>query len=127
MAPENNHPNSIEQRIHDLEQTISERQEQLKQRAHHLKDDLHDELAPEEIVRKYPLQAAAASLAAGFLAAKAIRAVTAHPAPAADQPTREPSQLRKALGDIGTDLLYSGKDLALSYLRYHLDRKIKPE
>ncbi len=117
---------TIESRIQDLQESIEQRRQHLKTRATRLKDDLQDELAPEEIIRKYPLQTAAASLLAGILTGKFIRAVVT---PSGRQPQKniqeKPSEFKAALGDIGVDILRSGKDLAFTYLRHHLDNRIK--
>ncbi|MBO8091944.1 MAG: hypothetical protein J7D60_01360 [Prosthecochloris sp.] len=125
MTGKTEHINSIEERLHELEESITRRQKELKERAVLLKEGLHDELSPEELVRKYPFQLTAASLLAGFITGKAIRAISGPPAPTAPARTTEPSEFRSALGNIGADILHSGKDLAFTYLRYYLDRKIK--
>ncbi len=120
----------IEARIHELEQSIHEREKQLKDRAGQFKKELQEELSPEELVKKYPLQTTGASLVFGFLAGKILRSVispSSHTnAQPASKPKSESSELKNAVASIGIDVLRSGKDLAFSYLKHYLDNRIKP-
>lgn len=120
---------SIEARIHELENSIHEREKQLKDRAGQFKKELQEELSPEELVRKYPLQTTGISLAFGFLAGKVLRSVISPSShknvQPASKPKSEPSELKSAVASIGIDVLRSGKDLAFNYLRHYLDNKMK--
>ncbi|MCW8798572.1 MAG: hypothetical protein OQK66_06355 [Prosthecochloris sp.] len=128
MAQDTEPFTNIEARIQHLQDSIAQHSQQLKSRASRLKDDLQDELAPEEIIRKYPLQSAAASLIAGVLTGKFIRAVVT-PSTRSHEKSIEnrPSEFKTALSDIGVDILRSGKDLAFTYFRHYLDNRINNE
>ncbi len=129
MEKKAEHLKSIDARIRELEQSIQEREAELKQRAGRFREELQAGLAPEEIVRKYPLQTAGGSLFAGFLAGKILRSILSpsprKAAPPPDAARNEPSGLRNALGTLGIDVLRSGKDLAFTYLKHYLDNRIK--
>lgn len=129
MEKKAEHLKSIDARIRELEQSIREREAELKQRAGRFREELQAGLTPEEIVRKYPLQAAGGSLLAGFLAGKIIRSILSpssqKTAPPPDTAQNKPSGLRSALGTLGIDVLHSGKDLAFTYLKHYLDNRMK--
>ncbi|ASQ91136.1 hypothetical protein CHL67_09595 [Prosthecochloris sp. GSB1] len=129
MEKKAEHFKSIDARIEELEKSIRDRETELKNRAGHLTEEIRSELAPGELVRKYPLQAAGAALLTGFLGGKIIRSIVTHsPERKADDGNRaapEPSGARQALGALGIDILHSGKNLAFSYLQHYLDQKIK--
>lgn len=81
MEKKAEHFKSIDARIEELEKSIRDREAELKNRAGRLTEDIRSELAPEELVRKYPLQTAGLSLLTGFLGGKIIRSIVS-PSPA---------------------------------------------
>ena len=120
---------NIEARIQELENSIHEREKQLRERAGLFKKELQEELAPAELVKKYPFQTTGLSLLFGFFAGKIIRSIVS-PSPRANvqpssPPQKEPSELKNAVASIGVDVLRSGKDLAFNYLKHYMDKKIK--
>jgi hypothetical protein len=132
MTTANEHLKSIQSRIDELEQTISERGEQIKTRALNLKEELQDELAPEELVRKHPFKATGAALLTGLLIGRAAKSIVA---PARGTVTvtenlpaarHEPSALMVALSAVGAEVLHAGKDLAITWLRNYIEEKKKP-
>jgi len=126
----NEHLDGIQARIEDLQNTIAEKEEQIRQRARHLKEDLQAEISPLEVIKKHPLEAAAAVLAVGFLFGRAIKpslkpsCITAADIPSG-LPVHHPSTVKSAMGTIGVDILRSAKDLGFTYLQRYLDRKIR--
>ncbi|NEX14332.1 MAG: hypothetical protein C1941_06525 [Prosthecochloris sp.] len=120
---------NIEARIDELENNIHEREAQLKNRAGEFKQELQNELSPEKVVKKYPLQSTGISLLFGILAGKVLRAVVTRPSEKNIQQAMhlksEPSELKSAIASIGIDALRSGKDLAFNYLKYYLDNTIQ--
>lgn len=130
MGTKTEHLNSIESRIRELEDNITRRQEQLLERAETFRRDLQDEFSPEEIIRRYPLQSTLASAAAGFIVARAVKAVAgprkAKPLQSGSSSEGQPrSELSSAMGSLAVEVLHSGKDLAFTYLKAYLDEKIK--
>lgn len=150
MTTANNPLKSIESRIDELEQTISERGEQIKTRANRLKDELRDELAPLEIIKKHPLEASGIAFVTGILAGRSFKALTGpkrrRPAteqrptvipqpPPATQPTRATTTTPQehhehgaspagiAIGAIGIELINVFKDLGISWLKNRFDQK----
>ncbi len=121
---------STEAKIEELETLIRDREEQLRKRTGHFKKELQQELSPEELIRRYPFQTTGGSLLFGFLTGKLIRALLSRqPRQHTETETsrqKESSELKSALGSIGIELLRSGKDIAISYLKHSLDKKIKP-
>ncbi|ANT64238.1 MULTISPECIES: hypothetical protein [Prosthecochloris] len=130
MGTKTEHLTTIESRIRDLEENISRRQEQLLERAETFRHDLQNEFSPEEIIRRYPLQSTAASAAAGFIIARAVKAVAGprktpqapETIPAGERPR---SELSSAMSSLAVEVLHSGKELAFSYLKAYLDQKIR--
>lgn len=120
---------NIEARIQELENSIHEREKQLRERAGRLKKELQEELAPAELVKKYPLQTTGLSLLFGFFTGKIIRSIISPSrrtdAQPASPPQKEPSELKNAVASIGVDVLRSGKDLAFNYLKHYMDKKMK--
>lgn len=130
MGTKTEHLNSIESRIRELENNITRRQQQLLERAETFRSDLQNEFSPEEIIRRYPLQSTLASATAGFIVARAVKAVAgpnkAKPTqPASSVESKPRSELSSAMGSLAVEVLHSGKDLAFSYLKAYLDEKIK--
>jgi hypothetical protein len=129
MTTGNEHLKSIQSRIEELEQTISEKTEQIKTRTQHLKEDIQTELTPVEMVRKHPLEVTGATFVAGFLLARFVGGLFgSKPKRVVEHTTyvdAKPSAVKTALGSIGIELLHSGKDLGLTYLRHYLDDKMK--
>ena len=131
MTTANEHLKSIQSRIDELEQTISERGEQIKSRAMHLKEEIEEELAPEELVRKHPFKTTGIALLSGLLIGRAAKSIIApSPKPVAipervTEVRREPSAVKAALATIGTEALHAGKDLAITWLRNYIEEKKK--
>lgn len=131
MTTANEHLKSIQSRIDELEQTITEKGEQIKSRAMHLKEELQDELAPEELVRRHPFKAAGAALLTGLIIGRAARSIVSpsRSAVAASGTVsaahHEPSALKVALGAVGAEVLHAGKDLAIAWLRNYIEEKKK--
>ncbi len=121
---------STEAKIQELENRIRDREEQLRKRTGRFKKELQQELSPEELVRRYPFRTTGLSLLIGFFTGKLIRkALSRQPQQRTEtdrSQRKEPSELKSALGSIGLELLRSGKDIAISYLKHSLDKKIKP-
>jgi ElaB/YqjD/DUF883 family membrane-anchored ribosome-binding protein len=133
MTTANEHIKSIQSRIDELEQTVSERGEQIKSRAMHLKEDLQEELAPDELIRKHPFKTTGSALLAGLLIGRAVKSIFRP----SDRPVivtenlpavhREPSSVKTALVTIGVEILHTGKDLAIAWLKnYIAEKKKKP-
>ncbi len=130
---------SIQSRIDELEQTISERGEQIKSRTRQLKEDLQEELSPVEIVRKHPVKSAALSFVTGIVAGRILRgiispkrskkvgkgAVGTAPGSEPEVVATEPSPLKEAMGSIGIELLHTGKDLAITWIKNQFDTRTK--
>ncbi|NTU68120.1 MAG: hypothetical protein HGB02_04480 [Chlorobiaceae bacterium] len=122
---------SIQSRIDELEQTISERGEQIRTRARHLKDEIQEELAPEELVRKHPFKTTGAALLAGLVIGSSTRSIFSPPRrvavteslPAVHQGR---TAIGAAIGAIGAEVLHAGKDLAISWIRNYIEEKKKP-
>ena len=139
MTKANDPLKSIQSRIDELEQTISERGEQIKSRTHQLKEDLQDELSPVELVKKHPVESAGISFVTGILAGRAIRGLISPRKPKATKKkvtTGEPatkkaaippelSPLKVALGSIGIELLNTGKDLAITWVKSRVESKTR--
>jgi hypothetical protein len=131
MTTANEHLKSIQSRIDELEQTISERGEQIKSRAVHLKDELREELAPEEVIRRHPFKSTGGAILAGLLIGRAVRSVVApahRSAPVSEyQPVahHEPSAMKVALATIGAEALHAGKDLAITWMKNYIEEKKK--
>ena len=125
MTTKNEPLSSIQARIEELQNTISEKEEQIKSRALHLSDSIKEELAPMEIVKKYPFQATGITFLTGLLFIRALRGRKT------TQSTEKPdcypaqSQRNSALYTIGLDVLRSAKDLGFGYLQKYIDKKLK--
>lgn len=128
---------SIQSRIDELEQTISERGEQIKARTQQLKEDLQDKLSPVEQIKKHPVKSAALSFVTGLVAGRIVRgligpkqpkptgmeAISAETGPKEPAASAKPSPLKEAMGSIGIELLHTGKDLAISWVKNQLDAR----
>ncbi len=125
MTTKNEPLNSIQARIEELQNTITEKEDQIKSRALHLSDSIKAELAPMEIVKKYPVQAAAVTFLTGLVLTLALR--DRKRTPSTEQSDCYPSQPQRnsALYTIGLDVLRSAKDLGFSYLQKYIDSKLK--
>jgi ElaB/YqjD/DUF883 family membrane-anchored ribosome-binding protein len=136
MTTANEHISSIQTRIDELEQTISERGEQIRNRAVHLKEDLQEELAPAELIRKHPFQTTGSALVAGLVLGRVLKsmfrsgrtAAAPEPAPVASSQERRPSAVKAALATVGAEALHAGEDLAVTWLKNYIsEKKKKPE
>lgn len=134
MTTANDQLKSIQSRVDELEQTISERGEQIKTRASQLKEELKEELAPLEIIRKHPLEASGISFVTGLLAGRIVKSAIGpkrHNTPVS-QPVVTPSRheqqaspLGVAVGAIGIELLHTARDLAVTWLNNRAEEKKK--
>jgi hypothetical protein len=136
MTTANEHISSIQTRIDELEQTISERGEQIRNRAVHLKEDLQEELAPAELIRKHPFKTTGSALVAGLIFGRALKslfrsgrpAAAPEPAPVASSQERRPSAVKAALATVGAEALHAGEDLAVTWLKNYIsEKKKKPQ
>lgn len=138
MTTANDPIRSIQSRIDELEQTITDRGEEIKARAKQLRDDLEDELSPREIIRKHPVESAGLSLVTGFIAGRIIRSIVTpqrsrvvearphiepQPVSSAAPKEKQSSPLRVALNAIGIELLHTGKDMAITWLKTRQEEK----
>lgn len=132
MTTGNDHLQSIQSRIDELEHTISKRGENIRTRTRQLKEDLKDELAPAELIRKHPIETAAATFVAGIALGRILKRMVTHPKTPATPPlihtvavesTAHPAVSRPVLGSIGFEMFHAGKDLAMTWLKHYLDEK----
>jgi ElaB/YqjD/DUF883 family membrane-anchored ribosome-binding protein len=115
----------IQARIEELQSTITEKEEQIKTRAMHLKDDLKAEFSPDEIVKKYPLQAVGMTFVTGMLIARTLKGLKSPSSTAKPEHVSSLSQNNSALYNIGIDILRSAKDMGFKYLQRYIDSKLK--
>ena len=125
MTTKNEPLHSIQARIEELQNTIVEKEKQIKSRALHLSDNLKAEIAPIEIVKKYPFQAAGITFVSALLLTRALRGSKKKSVPAEIEHSALPSQGHGALYTIGLDVLRSAKDLGFNYLQRYIDSKLK--
>ncbi len=125
MTTKNEPLRGIQARIEELQNTISEKEGEIKSRAQHLKDDLKAELAPVEMVKKYPLIAAGTTFLATLILTRALTGNRSYASQAKPECSPSPTQSRGALYSIGIDILRSAKDLGFNYLQRYIDSKIK--
>jgi hypothetical protein len=125
MTTKNDPLNSIQARIEELQNTIAEKEKQIKSRALDLSDNLKAELAPMEIVKKYPFQTAGITFVTGLLLTRALRGRKTTLSTETPDCYPAPSQRNSALSTLGLDVLRSAKDLGFSYLQKYIDRKLK--
>ena len=132
MTTGNDHLQSIQSRIDELEHTISVRGEHIRTRTRQLKDDLKDEFAPAELIRKHPLETAAATFVAGVTLGRILKRMVTHskvppsvqvPQTEAVESTTYHAASRSVLGSIGIEMLHAGTDLAMTWLKHYLDEK----
>jgi len=125
MTTKNEPLNGIQARIEELQNTIAEKEDQIRSRALHLSDSIKEELAPMQIVKKYPFQAAGITFVTGLVLTRALRG--SKRTPSTEQTDCYPLQPQRnsALYTIGLDVLRSAKDLGFSYLQKYIDSKIK--
>lgn len=129
MSSAQEHLKSIQSRIDELEHTIAERGEQIRHRTKQLKDDLQDELSPEELIRKHPVEAAGVSLVAGIILGRIARGIVSPGRTSAGQAVLPPpaghgqSALKAAIAAIGVEAVHAGKDLAVSWIKSYFDQK----
>ncbi|MCX6178249.1 MAG: hypothetical protein NT163_02570 [Chlorobiales bacterium] len=115
----------IQARIEELQSTITEKEEQIKTRAMNLKDDLKAEFSPDEIVKKYPLQAVGMTFVTGMLIARTLKGLKSPSSTAKPEHASSLSQNNSALYNIGIDILRSAKDMGFKYLQRYIDSKLK--
>ena len=125
MTTKNEPLSSIQARIEELHNTISEKEEQIKSRALHLSDNLKAELAPMEIVKKYPFQAAGITFVTALLLTRTLRGSKKNSTLEQREHSTVQSQGQSALNTIGLDVLRSVKDLGFKYLQRYIDSKLK--
>ena len=125
MTTKNEPLHSIQARIEELQNTIADKEEQIKSRALHLSDNLKAELAPMEIVKKYPFQSAGITFAASILLTRTLRGSKKNDLPGQKEHSAVQSQGHSALYTIGLDVLRSAKDLGFKYLQRYIDNKLK--
>ena len=125
MTTKNEPLNGIQARIEELQNTIAEKENQIRSRALHLSDSIKEELAPMQIVKKYPFQAAGITFVTGLVLTRTLRG--SKRTPSTEQTDCYPLQPQRnsALYTIGLDVLRSAKDLGFSYLQKYIDSKIK--
>ena len=97
MTTKNEPLPSIQARIEELQNTIVEKEKQIKSRALHLSDNLKAEIAPIEIVKKYPFQAAGITFVSALLLTRALRGSKKKSVPAEIEQSALPSQGHGAL------------------------------
>ncbi len=139
MTTANDPLKNIQSRIDELEQTISDRGEQIKARTRQLKDDLQEELSPVGLLKKHPVKSAGVSFATGLVAGRIVRGLidSRQPKPTGtkamgtatspEEPaaSAKPSPLKEAISSIGIELLHTGKDLAISWVKNQLEARVK--
>jgi ElaB/YqjD/DUF883 family membrane-anchored ribosome-binding protein len=132
MTTANDQLRSIQSRVDELEQTISDRGEQIKARATQLKEEIREELAPLEILRKHPMEAAGVSFVTGLLAGRLMKSAmgpkrhrtpVVHPDVAPAPQTPQTSPLGVAVGALGIELLHAARDLAVTWLKTRAEEK----
>jgi hypothetical protein len=125
MTTKNEPLYSIQARIEELQNTIAEKEEQIKSRALHLSENIKAELAPMEIVKKYPFQATGITFVSAILLIRTLSGRKSTTSPEHPDYSSAQSQQNSALYTIGLDVLRSAKDLGFSYLKRYIDSKIK--
>ena len=125
MTTKNEPLNVIQARIEELQNTIAEKEDQIRSRALHLSDSIKEELAPMQIVKKYPFQAAGITFVTGLVLTRTLRGSKRAPSTEQSDCYSVQPQRNSALYTIGLDVLRSAKDLGFSYLQKYIDSKIK--
>jgi hypothetical protein len=124
---------NIQSRIDELEQTINDRGEQIKERTRQLKEELQEELSPMELIKKHPVEATGVSFVTGLVAGRVIRSLFSpkrksipveaapakHPAPQ----VKHSSAVGAVIGAIATELLHTGRDLGVAWIKNHFEAK----